>query len=90
MHVKFRSERNDAMLAEDEIEYGGFACFHQISKTSSVIYSRVSLAKEPAMSTALKLWPPSNVGADIKDGVRSKSRWYMISPVLSYTGLRFM
>ena len=93
MHVKFRSEKNDTVLTGDEVVrvwWLHLVSPAQISKASKVVYSRVSLAKEPAMPILLKLWPPSNVVADIRDVVRTKSTWHMISSVMLYTGLRYM
>lgn len=72
------------MLTEDEIQWLYLVSVAQISTSSKVIYSRVSLAKEPAGSMLSKLWQiPKNV-------IRTKNVWFIISPVLLYTGVRFL
>lgn len=73
-----------------ESEYVGFAWFYQHRSQKLAKLSTAESAKEPAIATLLKLWPSSNIVADIRDVVRTKWGWRTISPVLSYTHLRFL
>lgn len=72
------------MLTEDGIQWLYLVSVAQISTSIKVIYSRVSLAKESTGSTLSKLWQiPKNV-------IRTKNVWFIIFPVLLYTGIRFL